>query len=196
ARSTGPTSASATTARSPVAASPSARRSRSASRPRESSARTSRGMAQRGPGTVRGSRPAFIFPRPNGPGACPGSADRAVLDQVVDIERAQRLGHVTFPGVDRVPEQRGDLGDVPPGLDRVPLGGFGRRDGAQQLPEELHVDMVHRPAYGEVVQLARGKRVQFVTGHPWTLSPAPAPRRPWPAPPVPAVASGRARPIY
>src|SRR6516165_9339898 len=68
------------------------------------------------------------------------------------------------------------MGDIPPGLVRVPLGGFGRRDGAQQLPEELHVDVVHRPAHGEVVQLARGKRVQFVTGHPWTLSPAPGPR--------------------
>src|SRR5436190_21860809 len=73
------------------------------------------------------------------------------------------------------------MGDVPPGLVRVPLGGFGRRDRAQQLPEELHVNVVQRPAHGEVVQLVRGKGVQFVTCHPWTLSPVPLITRPAPA---------------
>src|SRR6185437_9924505 len=46
----------------------------------------------------------------------------------------------------------------------------GRRDAAQQLPEELHVYVVQRPAHGEVVQFVRGKGFQFVTCHPWTLS--------------------------
>jgi hypothetical protein len=50
--------------------------------------------------------------------------------------------------------------------------------------------VVQRPAHGEVVQLVRGKGFQFVTCHPWTLSPAagcravPRRRRSPPAPPA------------
>src|ERR1017187_5314098 len=100
-------------------------------------------------------------------------AAAAVLDEVVEIERAQRLGDLAFPGVDRVGEQHRDLGDVPPGLDRASLRSLGRRDGAQKLPQKLHVDVVQRPPYGEVVQLTGGKCVQFIAGgHAWTLPPA------------------------
>ena len=53
------------------------------------------------------------------------------------------------------------------------LGGFGRRDGAREFPEKLHVQVVYRPPHGEVVQLTRGQLVGFITGHPWTLPPGP-----------------------
>src|SRR5262249_7748756 len=123
------------------------RRSRSASRPRAFSARTSK-TVQRGPGPYAAPARVHVPGGRTVRAACPGSVDGAVLNQVVEVERAQRFGHVAFPGVDGVSEQRGDLRNVPPGLDRVSLGGFGRRDGAQQLPEELHVEVAHRPAYG------------------------------------------------
>jgi hypothetical protein len=32
--------------------------------------------------------------------------------------------------------------------------------------------VVQRAPDGEVVQFTRGERVQFITGHPWTLPPA------------------------
>src|SRR5438270_128273 len=96
-----------------------------------------------------------------------------VPDEVIEVQRAQRLGHVAVSGVDRVVDQHGQMGDVPPGLGRMPLGSLSRRDGAQQLPEKLHVEVVQRAPYGEVMQLTRGQRVQFITGHPWTLPPAP-----------------------
>src|SRR5580692_2341882 len=97
----------------------------------------------------------------------------AVLEQVVDVQRAQRLGEIPLPGIDRVRDQRPDLGDVYPGVLRMSLDGLRLGQGAQQFPQELHVGMMQRTPYGEVVQLMGGKRVQFFAGaHVWTLSPA------------------------
>jgi hypothetical protein len=42
--------------------------------------------------------------------------------------------------------------------------GLGRGQSAQQLPEKLHVGVVQRAPHGEVMQLARGERVQFIAG--------------------------------
>jgi len=47
-----------------------------------------------------------------------------------------------------------------------------------------------------VVQLVRGKGFQFVTCHPWTLSPAPGPRRPGLCPYLSASEFAAVGPIY
>src|SRR3954452_11441761 len=171
ARSTGTTSASATTARSPVAASPSARRSRSPLRSRACWPRTSKPDPVRTTGRGPEDRGAGLPPTLLS--GFTALARDVVPDEVIEVQRAQRLGHVAVSGVDRVVDQHGQMGDVPPGLGRMPLGSLSRREGAQQLPEKLHVDVVQRAPYGEVMQLTRGQRVQFITGHPWTLPPAP-----------------------
>jgi DNA-binding winged helix-turn-helix (wHTH) protein len=94
----------------------------------------------------------------------------AVLDQVVDVQRAKHFGGLALAGAQRVGDQRGHPVHISACPARVPLDCLRRGNRAQQLPQETYVQVMHRAADGKVMKLSGGKGLQVAaarhTGHP------------------------------
>ena len=86
----------------------------------------------------------------------------AVLLQVVQVDGAQRVLDVGIGGVSRVPDQRRQVQRVSLGVIGVPGSDLAGGQLPQQFPQERHVEMMAGAADREVVQLARGQRVEIV----------------------------------